>query len=373
MKKMIICLTIILMLVSICACGKIADEVSEAMEESGAINGGVSDTASGLPSGFPETVPLHSRADIVESSKGTADGVVSYYVNMRFEGEIEQLSDWYKQELAENWQVDSVSSGDYDDWAEFYVDAQDCEYYLSVYLYQDTGSSYVSVDINAEGKIETAGETRDEEEAGEEEEAVEDEAEGSSVTYSGELEDAKIAFVCASVGSNWNIGDHFPGLDITVCDEYQFDKGNVVRDILERDRPDIMIIKECAAYFPPEDYETSMEAYQDLIRDWVNLCRGDGVIPVLTTVVPVDPDNPENPPGRLDSILEFNDWIREYCDYEEISVLDLEASLRISEDDRALDPDYDSGDGLHPNDLAYTEELDDILIPALEEALDIGY
>jgi hypothetical protein len=372
MKKMVICMTIIFMLISICGCSKTAGEVSEAVEGPEATSEEVSDTAGGLPSGFPKTVPLHSNADIIESSKETADGTVLYYVNMRFEGEIVQLADWYKQELEENWQIDSVSSGDYDDWAEFYVDAQDSEYYLSVYLYQDAGSSYVSVDINVEGKAGAAGGIQEEEEAGEEE-TIEEGADGTVVAYSGELEDARIAFVCASVGYGWNIGDHFPDLNITVCDEYQFDKGSVIRDILERDRPDIMIIKECAAYFPPEDNGTSMGAYQDLIMDWVNLCRGDGVIPVLTTVVPVDPDNPENPPGRLESILEFNDWIHEYCEYEEISVLDLEAALRISEDDRALDPDYDSGDGLHPNDLAYTEELDDILIPALEEALDIGY
>lgn len=373
MKKMVICLTIIFILIFVCGCSKIAGEVSEAIEESEALNGEVSATAGGLPSGFPENVPLHSQADIVESAKETADGAVSYYVNMKFEGEIEQLSDWYEQKLAENWKIDSVSSGDYDDWAEFYVDAQDSEYYLTVYLYQDAGSNFVSVDINAKGKAEAAGGAEEEVEVEEEEEAVKETDDETAATYSGELEDAEIAFVCASVGSYWNIGDHFPDLSIEVRDEYQFDKGDVIRNILERDKPDIMIIKECAAYFPPEDNETSMEAYQDLIRDWVNLCRGEGVIPVLTTVVPVDPDNPENPEGRLESILEFNDWIREYCEYEEISVLDLEAALRISEDDRALDPDYDSGDGLHPNDFAYTEELDEILIPALEEALDIGY
>jgi hypothetical protein len=366
MKKMVTCLTIMFILIFICSCGKISGEVSDVIEESEAVSEEVSDKAGGLPSGFPETIPLHSQADIVESSEETADGLVSYYVNMKFEGEIEQLSDWYEQKLGENWQVDSISSGDYGDWAEFYVDAQDSEYYLSVYLYQEAESSYVSVDINARGKAEAAGEIQ-------EEEAAEKTADEAAVTYSGELEDARIAFVCASVGSAWNIGDHFPDLDIAVYDEYQFDKGDVIRNILEGDKPDIMIIKECAAYFPPEDYGTSMEAYNDLIRDWVNLCRGEGVIPVLATVVPIDPDNPENPEGRLESILEFNDWIREYCEYEEISVLDLEAALRISENDRALDPDYDSGDGLHPNELAYSEELDYILIPALEDTLDIGY
>ena len=149
---------------------------------------------------------------------------------------------------------------------------------------------------------------------------LEEETTESAVTYSSKLADAKIAFMCASVGSNWNINEHFPDLNITVYDEYQFDKGNVIRDILQSDKPDIMIIKECAAYFPPE---TSIEAYKNLIRDWVNLCRGEGVIPVLTTVVPIDPDNPNNWEGQLESLLEFNDWIRDYCGDENIPVLAL--------------------------------------------------
>lgn len=362
MKKVVAFLVTIFILLLFCGCDKVTDRVSEVIEESAEVSGEDFETTTGLPSGFPGTVPIHSQADIIESTRETTDGVITYYVNMEFEGEIGQLSDWYEDELEKNWQIDSISSGDYDDWAEFYVDAQDSEYYLSVYLYQDAGSSYVIIDINAEGKTEEA-----------EEEVAEEETTEAVVTYSGELEDAEIAFVCASVGSAWNVGEHFPSLNIADYDEYQFDKGNVIRDILEDDKPDIMIIKECAAYFPPEDMGTSMEAYEDLIRDWVNLCRGEGVIPVLTTVVPIDPDNPNNWEGQLESILEFNDWIHEYCEYEDISVLDLEAALRVSEDDRTLDPDYDSGDGLHPNDLAYTERLDDILIPALEEALDIGY
>jgi len=211
-------------------------------------------------------------------------------------------------------------------------------------------------------------ETVSEDETAEEESTEEDDMaeEEETATYSGGLDDARIAFICASVGENWNINGHFPDLDITVYAEYQFDKGNVIRDILQNNKPDIMIIKECAAYFPPE---TSMDAYKNLIIDWVNLCRDSGVIPVLTTVVPIDPNNPGNQEGQLESILEFNDWIRSYCINENISLLDLEAALRVSENDRILNPAYDSGDGLHPNDLAYTEKIDYILIPVLEEAL----
>jgi len=368
MKKAFVFITVIFILILVFGCSKITDRASEVIEESKEAGGEEPETTVGLPAGFPGTVPIHSQADINESIKEITDGAVSYYINMGFDGEIIQLADWYEGELEKNWQIDSISSSDYDDWSDFYVDAQDSEYYLSIYLYQDAGSSYVTIDINAVRKTGEIGET--EEAAEETEEAAEEATSGTAVTYSGELEDADIAFICASVGSAWNIGEHFPNLNITVRDEYQFDKGDAVRDILRNDRPDIMIIKECAAYFPPQ---ASMEAYKDLIRDWVNLCRGGGVIPVLTTVVPIDPDNTSNSEGQLESILEFNDWIHEYCEHENISVLDLEASLRVSIDNRTLNPRYDSGDGLHPNDLAYQEKLDGILIPALERALEIGY
>jgi len=370
LKKIILLLVIIFTLFLICGCDKVKSEYPDVTEESTEAGTDEVEAAEGIPFGFPETVPIHGRADITGSEKTTVEGAISYYVHMEYKGGIEQLSEWYRQELPKNWQIDSESSGNFDDWSEFYVDAHNNEYNLSVYLYQDAGSSNLTVDINVEEK-DGAAEEEGEEVIGEE--TAEEETGEPEAAYYGELEGAEIAFVCASVGSAWNMADHFPGLNVAVYEEYQFDKGNVIRDILAGDKPDIMIIKECAAYFPPEAYGTSMEAYKDLIRDWVNLCRGEEVIPVLATVVPVNTENPDCSEEQLESILEFNDWVREYCEYEDISVLDLEAALRISEDDRALDPDYDSGDGLHPNNLAYSEELDYILIPALEDAIDIGY
>ncbi len=332
-------------------------------------------TGSGFPEGFPESVPVYPGADIVESVKNEVDGKMTYKIVLQCKGDIEKLSDWYRQSLEKGWSVGSVSEGDMGDWSEFYAEAQNGSNFLIVYLYQEEGSDDLSIDLTvrdlAEGEAVAENTQR---EAAEDQEGniTEESTEGYSQSYSGALEDASIAFVCASVGSAWNIGEHFTQLNIKVYDEYQFDKGYRIQDILDSEKPDIMIIKECAAYFPPDYQGSTMSAYQDLIRDWVNLCRGQGVIPVLTTVVPIDPNTNEGQP-QLNAILEFNDWIKQYCSDEDISVLDLEAALHISNTNRALDPVYDSGDGLHPNEIAYTEKLDNILIPALERALEIGY
>ena len=335
---------------------------------------------SGFPEGFPSSVPVYPNAKIVEAAKNKVDGKMTYKVVLQCKGEIEKLSDWYRQSLEKGWSIGSVSEGDMGDWSEFYTEAQNERNFLTVYLYQDKGSDNVSIDLNV--KVLSEGETIvgniEQGAAGEQESDLEgdniteESTERSLQSYSGELEGASIAFVCASVGSNWNIGEHFPQLSIRVYDEYQFDKGIRIQEILDSEKPDIMIIKECAAYFPPDSQGSTMSAYQGFIRDWINLSRGQGVIPVLTTVVPINPDTNEGQP-QLDAILEFNDWIKQYCSNENISVLDLEAALHISETNRALDPAYDSGDGLHPNEIAYTEKLDNILIPALERALEIGH
>ena len=356
--------------------GKISEKVEEKLSEGEAESKGSNET-SGSVSGSDvlDLVPLHPDASITSSSESTKDEAWTYHIEFDFKGSIDHLSSWYENSFGENWNVVTQSAGDYDDWAEFYIEAENSNYYLIVYLYKDSDSEYINGCIDLEAKSGSVASEQCTEEVVEDgvETTESDEEDFQPVTHSGELTEQKIAFVCASVGSAWNINDHFPDLDITVHDEYQFDKGYVIGEILSSDKQDIMIIKECAAYFPPENMGTSMNAYENLIRDWINLCRGEGVIPVLTTVVPIDPDNPSNWEGMLESILNFNDWVRQYCEGENISILDLEEALRLSDDDRTLDPRYDSGDGLHPNDIAYSEKLDHILIPALEMALSYGY
>ena len=378
----VIFLILSLILIFLAGCNQIGANISEKISEKVAGNADKEtdkQAVSGFPEGFPSSVPVYPDANIVESVKNEVDGKMTYKVVLQCNGEIKKLSDWYRQSLEKGWSVGSVSEGDMGDWSEFFAEAQNENYYLTVYLYQDEGSDNVSIDLNvqnlADGEEVAESIEQDTGEAVENDNTEElDSQSQSSQSYPGELENAKIALVCASVGAAWNIGEHFPQLNISVYDEYQFDKGYRIQEILNSEKPDIMIIKECAAYFPPDAQGSTMSAYQDLIRDWVNLCRGQGVIPVLTTVVPIDPDNPSNAGQvHLDSILEFNDWIKQYCSGEEISVLDLEKALHISDSNRALNPAYDSGDGLHPNERAYSEKLDNILILALEKALEIGH
>jgi hypothetical protein len=198
----------------------------------------------------------------------------------------------------------------------------------------------------------------------------------------------RIVLLGASVGEAWDL----PSLPQRIDNENyafeymmcpQFDKSDFLKDIIAREenKPDAVFIKECAAYFPGD-----LENYKSLIKEWIEECLKADITPIPATVAPVTrlhsfkkiaidvlrgrkPFRQGNPFKYLrnKSILEFNDWLREYCKNMGLSVLDLEAALRYSEDNRFLKENLSRIDGLHLNRKAYGI-LDQIVIPVLEEA-----
>lgn len=189
-----------------------------------------------------------------------------------------------------------------------------------------------------------------------------------------------IVLLGASVGGAWNISElpnRVSNTDYTFeyVGEYAADKSQKLNSILERGilKPDAVIIKLCAAYFPGEP-----DKLKAFIGNWVRECRKEDVVPILATVVPVVRSFPMRtwllsllhgkwryPKDPFGAIISFNDWIRNYAKAESLVVLDLEAALRTSQSDRHLDGMYAKADGLHINEKAY-KELDKIVIPTLD-------
>ena len=197
----------------------------------------------------------------------------------------------------------------------------------------------------------------------------------------------KVVLVGASVGRAWD----FPNLPVRLGRDdyvfeyigvYEFDKTPALMKLFNRkqDRPDAILIKECAAYFPG-----NLDQYKQLIIRQVKDCLANKIVPILATTVPVT-----TPPfgtkfyfkdllktvwpnkirirQRLEPILRYNDWIIEYATEQGLPVLDLEGALRITTDDRRLRIEYTSGDGLHLNQDAY-KVLDGIIMPVLDSVL----
>jgi len=199
-----------------------------------------------------------------------------------------------------------------------------------------------------------------------------------------------IVLLGASVGYDWKIealperlrqNKAIRGYRFEYVGEYAFDKSEALKKIIQRtnNKPDAIFIKECAAYFPGD-----LREYQRLMQGWVQECREAGVIPIPTTVVPVVSSKNKSMKDQLkdfiktllsrpttatqlEGIFQYNDWVREYAAQEGLVVLDLEATLRMSQGDRSLRVDLHSGDGLHLNAKAY-QMLDAIIEPTLVRA-----
>ncbi len=168
----------------------------------------------------------------------------------------------------------------------------------------------------------------------------------------------EVVLVGASVGKDWRLHLPFPGT--VTLDIYQFDKSEMVAEALGR-RPDLVILKECAAYFPLDDPEAS----QALVRGWIDQVRAADVAVALATVVPVTRDHALAEPGRAEGLWAFNDWVRGHASDHGLEVLDLEAAVRCAAEDRHLDDALHSGDGLHLTRRTYREHLDGLLPPLL--------
>jgi hypothetical protein len=192
-------------------------------------------------------------------------------------------------------------------------------------------------------------------------------SEGVVMAEAGKVEHPKrVVLVGASIGNNWRfdqIGERvpLPGYRFDYVGIYAFDKGPLIQKLVtDPDEPDIVLIKECASYFPG-----NTEQYQRQFMSWVQTLRAVGIQVVLVTTAPVAEPTEHIPrakifvkrltgkPTQLDSIVQFNDWLKQYAQRERIPVFDLGTQLQRSDSEHWLRSEYDVGDKLHLNESAY--------------------
>jgi hypothetical protein len=181
---------------------------------------------------------------------------------------------------------------------------------------------------------------------------------------SGPLADLTVVFVGASITDNWDFDHYFSGYDFQKVIHYDWDKTQVW-DEVQSHHPDIVLVKECAAYFyanggtPLADYESNMASM-------VSRIRGVGAVPVLCTTIPVDVGHGDCTQAQLNDLRAFNDWLRNYCSSQSIVLMDY--AQQIDDSEGQLPSSCHDGDGLHPNSAGY-DVLSQLVIPTLESAL----
>ncbi len=134
---------------------------------------------------------------------------------------------------------------------------------------------------------------------------------------------------------------------------FEFDKSPAIESIVKSPlKPDAVVIKECAAYFP-RDTESGIIK----MKDWVKELADRGIPTILATVVPVTKENDQKS-NRMKSINQFNQALRSLGKKEGIPVLDLQNALSEGDGHGYLRNDYAAVDGLHLKKDAYTKTLD---------------
>jgi len=182
-----------------------------------------------------------------------------------------------------------------------------------------------------------------------------------------------VILIGASIGQGWHLAEwptrvNAPGFTAESIAVWQFDKSEAVEEVLLRPgrkfrptrtylrslfqppptKPDIVILKECSSYFPGNP-----RVYQDSVRDWVRQLRAHNIQVILATVAPVTRTREERDPGKQESLLAYNRWVREYAREQGLPVLDLESAVRTQEGGSYLRDEFTSGDGTHLNATAY--------------------
>jgi hypothetical protein len=195
----------------------------------------------------------------------------------------------------------------------------------------------------------------------------------SELKLSTDLKRVHVVLIGASIGQGWYLSEwparaQASGFSAEAIAAWQFDKSEAVEETLMRPatkfrltptylkslfqpppKANIVILKECSSYFPG-----NQDLYRASIRKWVRLLEAGGVQVILATIVPVTKARAASDPGKQESLLEFNRWLRAYAREHHIPLLDLEAALSEQAEVGAyLQNRFDLGDGSHLNASAY--------------------
>ncbi len=172
-------------------------------------------------------------------------------------------------------------------------------------------------------------------------------------------------FIGASIGRDWHLEKLWQryklagNTEIIFWPEYKFDKKSIIDHVLRIPiRPEMVLIKECAAYFPLDEEKAVIKLFE-----WFTAVKQVGITPVAVTTIPVTRNNDNNNKGRAVSIYRFNNMIREKAE----NICDIATILGDKDSDyKFLLNKYAKKDGLHVNDEAYLE-MDRFLINFLQE------
>lgn len=167
----------------------------------------------------------------------------------------------------------------------------------------------------------------------------------------GELDSLRVVFLGASITSRWDLQKYFPDIhpiNRSVGGQLVFDMlPRFKRDVLDL-KPRAVVIKFCSINIRPQ---IPLSVLKDGMAMMVQLSLASDVIPVISTIIPAG--KPEAHIGDfsvVDTLAEFNFWVRDYARENGIALIDYAAAIK---DERGFLPRDYSVDPVHLNDKGY--------------------
>ena len=166
--------------------------------------------------------------------------------------------------------------------------------------------------------------------------------------------ESRVVFLGDSITEAWDLSVFFKGKPFV----NRGISGQTTPQILLRFRQDVIALKPAIVVILAGTNDiaentgpTSLGTIEDNLKSMVDLARGNGVRPILASVLPaaVYPWRPEI--RSIEKILGLNQWMKEYAATEGIGYLDYYSAM--VNDQHGLKPEF-SGDGVHPNEAGYT-------------------
>jgi alpha-L-fucosidase len=167
----------------------------------------------------------------------------------------------------------------------------------------------------------------------------------------GELDSLRVIFLGASITRRWDLEKYFPAIhpiNRSVGGQLVFDMlPRFKRDVLDL-KPKAVVIKFCSINIRPR---IPLSVLKDGMTMMVQLSLANDVIPIISTIIPAG--KPEAHIGDfsvVDTLAEFNSWVRGYALENGIALIDYAAAIQ---DEHGFLPREFSVDPVHLNDKGY--------------------
>jgi len=179
-----------------------------------------------------------------------------------------------------------------------------------------------------------------------------------------EIKADRVVFLGSQITRGWDLDRYFQSYEA-------INRGIIGQrfsGFLLRFKPDVLDLKPAAVVIEFSSYnfrpENSVEEFQDYTTCLADLARSNGIQPILCTVMPVRSDfdvEMEIPYSVNDSLSRYNDWLRNYCQEQNLGFVDFYDLL--ADDEGYLLEEFSSGQ------ILLNQDGYELVSEATEEAL----